>query len=44
MDIRIEDTRPDGGALTIVVETDQPMTAAALLAAIKQALREAGVK
>lgn len=43
-DIRIEDSRPDGGALIIVAETDQPLTAAALVAAIRQALRDAGVR
>lgn len=43
-DIRIEDTRKDGGALTIYVETALPYSLAALLAAIRQALKEAGVK
>lgn len=43
-DIRIEDSREDGGALVVIAETDQPMTAAALLAAIRQALKDAGVK
>ncbi len=43
-DIRIEDSRRDGGALTIVAETDQPVTAAALVSLIRQALREAGVR
>ena len=43
-DVRVEDSRRDGGTLVVIAETDQPMTAAALLAAIRQALREAGVR
>lgn len=43
-DVRVEDSRKDGGALVVIAETDQPMTAAALLAAIRQALANAGVK
>lgn len=44
MDIRIEDARPDGGSLTIMVETDTPRSAAAIVAAIRAALRDAGVR
>ena len=45
MDIRIEDTRRDGGSLTIIIETDAPSPVREkLLAALRAALRDAGVR